>query len=172
MLAQLNDQLAGYLLTGNHSNFLETVKGGSTAWLYSCDKRKSPLRVMNVCYNRIPIDYQGVLQFVDPISRQTFPEADIIPCGSSLENLFHMDLDDPKSWFTLEPGPRFHHEPKYFEPNLIQPITKFDTYSTTKAGLYSPQQINKFWEKIVSQKRGENILQYLSQELATSLKSN
>ena len=45
MLAMQNTRLAGYMLTGNRSMFLDT--DGSVAWLYHCLKFLSPLRVLD-----------------------------------------------------------------------------------------------------------------------------
>ena len=44
MLAMQNTRLAGYMLTGNRSMFLDT--DGSVAWFYHCSKFLSPLRVL------------------------------------------------------------------------------------------------------------------------------
>ena len=60
-------RLAGYVLTENRSMFLET--DGSLAWLYHCPLVHSPLHTKNQCYDRIPIIYEGQIQFVDPIAR-------------------------------------------------------------------------------------------------------
>ena len=70
-----NPRLAGYMLTGNRSMFLET--NGSLAWLYHCPLVHSPLHTMNQCYDRIPILYEGQIQLVDLIPRQTHPTANI-----------------------------------------------------------------------------------------------
>ena len=51
MLSLENPRLAGYMLTGNRSMFLET--DGSLAWLYHCPLVHSPLHTMNQCYDRI-----------------------------------------------------------------------------------------------------------------------
>ena len=56
MLSLERPRLAGYILTQNHSMFLETK--GIVAWLYHCPKFYSPLQLMNECYNRIPIMYK------------------------------------------------------------------------------------------------------------------
>ena len=66
-----NPRLARYMLTGNRSMFLKT--DGSLAWLYHCPLVHSPLHTMNQCYDRIPILYEGKIQFVDPITRQRYP---------------------------------------------------------------------------------------------------
>ena len=70
-----NPCFAGYMLTGNRSSFLETV--GSLAWLNHCPLIHSPLHTMTQCCERIPILYEGQIQFVDPITRQTHPAANI-----------------------------------------------------------------------------------------------
>ena len=65
-----NPQLAGFLLTGNRSNFLYVE--GSTAWLYDCPHFISPLYRADKCFDRIPIHYRETIMYVDPITRQTF----------------------------------------------------------------------------------------------------
>ena len=57
MLALENPRLAGYMLNGNRSMFLET--DGSVAWLYHCPKVHSTLHTMNQCFDKIPIRYRG-----------------------------------------------------------------------------------------------------------------
>ena len=66
MLAPENPRLAGYMLRGNRSMFLET--DGSVAWLYQCPKVHSPLHTMNQCYDKIPILYRGQIQFADSLT--------------------------------------------------------------------------------------------------------
>ena len=78
MLSLENPRLAGYMLTGNRSLFLET--DGSLAWLYHCPLFQSPLHTMNQSYDRIPILYDCQIQFEDPITRQAHPEANIQNC--------------------------------------------------------------------------------------------
>ena len=78
MLSLENPRLAGYMLTGNRSRFLET--DGSLAWLYHCPLVHPPLHTMNQLYDRIPILYEGQIQIVDPITRQTHPAANIQNC--------------------------------------------------------------------------------------------
>ena len=57
MLSLENPRLAGYMLTGNRSMFLET--DSSLAWLYHCPLVHSPLHTINQCYDRFPIPYEG-----------------------------------------------------------------------------------------------------------------
>ena len=69
MLAMQNTTLAAYMLTGNRSMFLDT--DGSVAWLYHCPNFLSPLRVLDKCYDRIPILFERTTKILDPINRQT-----------------------------------------------------------------------------------------------------
>ena len=62
-----NPQLAGFLSTGNRSNFLYVE--GSTAWLYDCPHFLSPLYIADRCFDRIPIHFIDTLMYVDPITR-------------------------------------------------------------------------------------------------------
>ena len=49
MLALQNIRLAGYMLTGNRSMFLET--DGAFGWLYYCPKKVSPLKILEKCFD-------------------------------------------------------------------------------------------------------------------------
>ena len=54
-----NPQIAGFLLTGNRSNFLYVER--STAWLYDCPHFISPLYKADKCFDRIPIHYRETI---------------------------------------------------------------------------------------------------------------
>ena len=70
-LAVLKIPYAGYLLSGNRSNFLDYE--GNILWFYICTKKVSPLYVFEYkrCYKRIPIFYKNKVHFVDTLSRRT-----------------------------------------------------------------------------------------------------
>ena len=101
MLSMENPRLAGYMLTGNRSMFLST--DGSLAWLYHCRLMRSPPHVMNQCYDEIPIFYKNAIFFVDPSTRQTYPDAQVQNCSHRIRNLFQFDMEDENSWFTITP---------------------------------------------------------------------
>ncbi|MCP4521376.1 MAG: hypothetical protein GY827_06755, partial [Cytophagales bacterium] len=106
-VALVNQRLAGYLLTGNRSQFLQIH--GAIAWLYNCEEKLSNHLQVEYCYNKIPIETEQGVRFVDPISRQTFKTAIRTDCADIHGNLFQMDPDDQNSWFTLQPEPRKYH---------------------------------------------------------------
>ena len=71
-LAVLKIPYAGYLLSGNRSNFLDYE--GNILWYYTCTKKVSPLYVFEDkrCYKRIPIFYKNKVHFVDTLSQRIF----------------------------------------------------------------------------------------------------
>ena len=73
-----NLQLAGFLLTGNRSNFLY-VEGS----MYDCPHFLSPLNKADKCFDRIPIHYKETIMYVDTITRQTFNYATPIKCANN-----------------------------------------------------------------------------------------
>ena len=73
MLSMENPRLASYMLTGNRSMFLST--DGILAWLYHCPLMRSPPDEMNLFFDKTPIFYKNANFFVDPITRQTYPDA-------------------------------------------------------------------------------------------------
>ena len=76
-----SSQLAGFLLTGNRSNFLHVE--GSTAWLYDCPHFISPLYKADKCFGRIPIHCRETIMYVDPITRQNFNYATPLECENN-----------------------------------------------------------------------------------------
>ena len=95
MISIENPCLAGYMLTGNRSMFLST--DGSLAWLFQCPLMRSPARVMNQCYDKIPIFYNNAIFFVDSIIRQTYPDAQVQNCSDRIKNLFQFGMEGENS---------------------------------------------------------------------------
>ena len=86
-----NPQLAGFLLTGNRSNFLYVE--GSTAWLYDCPHFLSPSYKSDRCFDRIPIHLKDTLMYVDLITRQIYDYATPIACDNSPRNIIELQYD-------------------------------------------------------------------------------
>ena len=162
-LSLINDRMAGYLLTGNRSNFLET--DGTIAWLYTCREHNSPLIIDEKCFDKIPVDFMGVKRFVDPITRQTFTFASEIACDGGPGNVFHLNLKDENSWYNLLPFPVRHDPPKFFKPQAISHITPFETYSVAQAGLYSQADIKQFWNRIIQGRFTDEVLKSFAESV-------
>ena len=165
MLSLENPRLAGYMLTGNRSMFLET--DGSLARLYSCPQVRSPLRTLNQCYDKIAILNKGQIQFVDPNNRQTSP--DILPqnCSDPIKNLFQMDMDmDQKdSWYSLTPEITHRDRPAVFAPQDISHFTSQKIPQSAKAGLYTKGQHSEFWDAFLKSSASKNALQKFTRNL-------
>ena len=96
-LAVLKIPYAGYLLSGNRSNFINYE--GNILWYYRCTKKVSPLYVFEDkrCYKRIPIFYKNKVHFVDTLYRRTYFWDTAIPCGSeNSHNVVQVNPDEDK----------------------------------------------------------------------------
>ena len=163
MLALENPRLAGYMLTGNRSMCLET--DGSLAWLYHCPKVHSPLHTMDQCHDKIPILYEGEIRFVDPSTRQTYPDAVPQNCSDRIKNLFHFDMDQEDSWYTLTPGIVHQDRPALFGPKKITPMTAHSLTVSQDAGMYTRNELRGSWDNILINAASRTALKKFSQNL-------
>ena len=163
MLALKNPHLTGYMLTGNRSMFLET--DGSVEWLYHCPIVHSPLHTMNQCYDKIPILYRGLIQFVDPITRQTYPHATTQNCSDRIKNMFQVDMDQEDSWYTLAPCIVHQHNPALFGPQDINPVASHTFTGSQDVGMYTRNELKGFWDIIPINAASRTALKKFSQNL-------
>ena len=170
MLSLENPRLAGDMLTRNRSMFLET--DGSLAWLYHCPLVHSPLHTMNQCYDRIPILYEGQIQFLDPIIRQTHPAANIQICTDRIKNLFQFDMDQEESCYTLTPGNVHQDRPAVFGPREVSPVAVHSFHGFRDAGMYTRSELSNFWDSILISAAYRNALKRFSQKLIVFSNNN
>ena len=163
MLSIENPRLAGYMLTGNRSMFLST--DGSLAWLYDCTLMRSPPHVMNQCYDKITIFYKNAIFFVDPIIRQTYPDAQVQKCSDGIKNLFQFDMEDENSWFTITPTLEYRKRPPVFGPKDVTPVSRRAFGGAGDAGMYTRAQLSEFWDNILISAASRKALQKFSREL-------
>ena len=163
MLALENPGLAGYMLTGNRSMFLET--DGSLAWLYHCPMVHSPLHTVSQCYDRIPILYAGEIRFVDSITRQTYPDAVTQNCSYRIKNLFKLDMDQEDSWYTLTPGIIHQDKSAVFGPKKVTPMTAQPLTGSQDAGMYTRSKLRGSWDNILINAASRTALKKFSQNL-------
>ena len=136
--------------------FLEN--DGSLAWLYHCPLVHSPLHTMNQCYVRIRILYEGQIQFVDPITLQTHPAANIQKCTDRIKNLFQFDMDQENSWYTLTPGIVHQYRPAVFGPKDVSPVAVYSFPGTQDVGMYTSSELSHFWDSILISAASRNAL--------------
>ena len=163
MLSMENPRLTGYMLTGNRSMFLST--NGSLACLYHCPLMRSPPHVMNQCYDKIHIFYKNAILFVDPITRQTYPEAQIQNCSNRIKNLFPFDMEDENSWFTITPTLENRKRPRVFGPKDVTPVSRRTFGGARDAVLYTRAQLSEFWDNILISAASREASSKFSQEL-------
>ena len=60
------------------------------------------------------------IQFVDRITRQTRPAANLQNCTDGIKNL-QFDMDQEDSWYTLTPGSMHQDRPAVFGPKDVSP---------------------------------------------------
>ena len=156
-------RLAGYMLTGNRSMFLET--DGSLAWLYHCPMVHSPLHTMTQCYDSIPILYESKTRFVDPITRPIYPDALTQNCSVRIKNLFQLDMDQEDSWYTLTPGIVHQDKPALFGPKKVTPMTPQPPTGSQDAGMYIRRELRGFWDNILFNAASRTALKKFSQKL-------
>ena len=126
-----------------------------------------PLKILDRCNDRIPIEYEGKTHFIDPITRQPFPFANEIRRKGTYGNTFQLDIDVATSWYKLSPVPEPVNAPLIFEPTEIGHITEPEEYNLQRSGLYSPAQVKDFWDKVI-QNSAYSILKKLTRRILTN----
>ena len=112
--------LVGYAITGQHNTFA-TLKSQNVIPLFQCKTVSSPLYVLkDQCFERIPIYYQNKLQFVDQVTRKTFPWSIKAPRKSdNLDQQISLDVDGDDT-YRLTPHPIKAHNPlKVLTPDEV-----------------------------------------------------
>ena len=151
------------MVTGNRSMFLST--DGSLAWLYHCLLMRSPPLVINQCYDKIPVFYKNANFFVDPITRQTYPDAQVQNCPDRIKNLFQFDMEDENSWFTITPTLEHRKWPAVFGPKDVASVSRRVFVRAGDAGIYTRAQWSDFWDNVIISAASRKALQKLSREL-------
>ena len=120
---------------------------------------------MNQCYDRIPILYQGQIQFVDTITRQTYPNANAQNCSDRIKNLFQLDMDQEGSWYSLTPGIVHQDKPAIFGPKEVTPVARHSLTGSQDAGMYTRSELRGFWDNILVNAASRSALKNFSQNL-------
>ena len=123
-LAVLKIPYAGYLFSGNRSNFLEYE--GNILWFYTCTKKVSPLYAFEDkrCYKRIPIFYKNKVHFNDTLSRRTYSWDTAVPCGSEKSHNVVQLNPDEENYYPLTPYPTLMQPLKKISPESIRTIAR------------------------------------------------
>ena len=120
---------------------------------------------MNQCYDKIPILYEGEIRFVDPITRQTYPDAVPQNCSDRIKNLFRLDMDQEDSWYTLTPGIVHQDRPAIFGPKKLTPMTTQPLIGSQDASMYTRNELRGFWDNILINAASRTALKKFSQNV-------
>ena len=154
------------MLTAKRYIFLHT--DGNVAWCYHCPKFLSSLRVLDKCYDRIPILFEGTTKFLDPITRQTYEIASETHCSGENTKVFQLDLENnDTSWYQLLPGPMLFNKLLVFKSFELGQITQFPTFDTGRAEMYTPKQRKNFWDDIIHASASDTVLRKLTRTIMT-----
>ena len=139
-LAVLKIPYAGYLLSGNRSNFLDYE--GNILWFYTCTKKVSSLYVFEDkrCYKRIPIFYKNKVLFVDTLSRRTYFWDTAVPCGSENSHNVVQLIPDEDKYYLLTLYPTLMQPLKKFSPESIRAIARNPNIDLQSIGISAPYQ--------------------------------
>ena len=121
--------------------------------------------MMNQCYDKIPILYRRQIQFVDPITRQTYPHATTQNCSDRIKNLFQFDMVQEDSWYTLTPGIVNQDKPALFGPQYIRPVASHTFTGSHDAGMYTRNELKGFWDSTLINAASRATLKKFSKNL-------
>ena len=164
MLWLENSRLAGFTLRGNQSMLLET--DGNLSWLYPCPVVCSPLHTMYQCYDRNSIPYEGQIQLIHPITRDTDPGVNLENCTDRIENGIQSEMDQQDSCYFGTPDIVQQDGPAVFWPKDVSPAAVHSFPGSQDAGMYIGCELNSFWDSIFISVASRNALKSFSQKLS------
>ena len=104
--------------------------------------------MMNQCYDKIAIFYKNAIFFVDPITRQTYPDAQVQKFSHRMKNFCQFDMEDENSWFTITPNLEHRKRPAVFGPKDVTPVSSKAFGGAGDAGIYTRAKLSEFWDSI------------------------
>ena len=141
--------LVGYVITEQRITFA-TLKSQNVISLFQCKTVSSPLCVLkDQCFERIPIYYQNKVQFVDQVSRKTFPRSIEAPCKSdNFDQQISLDADGDNT-YRLTPYPiKSHNTVKIFTTDEVDSHFTHAEFTAQQLGFYSQHDWNKSVDKM------------------------
>ena len=141
--------LVGYIITGQGHTFA-TLKNQKVISLFQSKVVSSPLYVFqNQRFDRIPIYYQNKLQFVDQVTRKTFPWSIKAPCKSgNFDQQISLDADGDDT-YRLTPYPIKARNPvKTFTTDEDENRSTQADFTAHQLGKYSQHDWTKSIDKM------------------------
>ena len=96
--------------------------------------------------------------------------ARIITCTNTPQNLIALDPSEENSdWYMLTPKPVRHESPKLLKPCNYRRKLDFKSLCAVDAGLYTNEDITKFWKTLVNHRHVETALEILEESVTQKL---
>ena len=83
-----------------------------------------PRHVINQCYDKSPSFSKNAIFFVDPITRETYPDAQVQNYCDRIMNLFQFGIEDENSWFTITITLEHRTRPAVFGTKDVTPVSR------------------------------------------------
>ena len=141
--------LLGYILTGDRSIFVQE-RGINVMKMYKCARKVSQLWVPNdnTCYDKIPILYKSVVQYVHQLTRKTYAWTKKVPCShNNFDQLISVDTKETAR-YQLTPFPvKVETVPHTISSEEIEVDNLFSRASVIDNGIFSREQLVKERER-------------------------
>ena len=140
-LAVLKIPYAGYLLSGNRSNFFDYKR--NILWYYTCTKKYHPYMFLKTkdAIEESLYSIKNKVHFVDTLSRRTYFWDTAVPCGSeNSHNIVQLNPDEDK-YYLLTPYPTLMQLLKKFSPESIRAIARNPNIDLQSIGIYFTSDI-------------------------------
>ena len=141
--------LVGYITPGQRHTFA-TLKSQNVISLFQCKVISTTLYVLeNLCFERIPINYQNKLQFVDQFNQKTFPWSLKAPCKSeNFDQQISFDADGDDT-YRITPYPIKTRNPvKTFTPDEVENRFTHADFTAQQLGIYNQHDWTKSIDKM------------------------
>ena len=102
---------------------------------------------------------------MDPITRQTLPDAMLQSSSDPVKNFFQMVMDQKDSWYSLTAEITHKERSAVFAPKNFSSFTAQKFHQPAKAGMYTKRQIGEFWDAILMNSAAKNAFQNFTRNL-------
>ena len=141
-------------LEGADSEGTIVIRGGSVAYIFSCQAKDAKLRLDDTdsCYNEIPITIEGDRKFADPVSLVILPNATKTVCSQLTPIKYALrDSNESYSWYCSSPTLTKCQEPSMLDPMITKSNPYNPSISDLNMNFYSDKQLKEL-ERFLHQK--------------------
>ena len=108
---------------------------------------------------------ESQFHFVDPITRQINPDANLQNCSERMKNLFQLDEDQADSRYTLTPSIVQQDQPATFGHKQVTPVAAQSLTVSHDAGTYTRSELRGFRDSMLINAASKSALEKFSRNL-------